>query len=68
MRSVTPAGSMGKVMGFASTGSNIGGALIPVILGYAMDNIGGQWVFWISAVFIAAAFITFVSARTKYGG
>ena len=67
LRSVTPAGSMGKVMGFASTGSNIGGALIPVILGYAMDNIGGQWVFWISAVFIAAAFLTFVTARTKYG-
>ena len=27
LRSVTPPGSMGKVMGFASTGSNLGGAL-----------------------------------------
>ena len=35
LRSVTPPGSMGKVMGFASTGSNLGGALIPVVLGYA---------------------------------
>lgn len=67
LRSVTPPGSMGKVMGFASTGSNLGGALIPVVLGYAMDNAGGHWVFWISALFIAAAFLTFITARTKYG-
>lgn len=67
LRSVTPPGSMGKVMGFASTGSNLGGALIPIVLGYAMDSMGGRWVFWISAIFIAAAFVTFITARTKYG-
>jgi MFS transporter, FSR family, fosmidomycin resistance protein len=67
LRSITPPGSMGKVMGFASTGSNLGGALIPLVLGYAMDNMGGQWVFWISGMFIAAAFLTFITARTKYG-
>jgi FSR family fosmidomycin resistance protein-like MFS transporter len=66
LRSVTPPGSMGKVMGFASTGSNLGGALIPLVLGYFMDNAGGQWVFWISAIFIGAAFLTFVTARSKY--
>lgn len=68
LRSITPPGSMGKVMGFASTGSNLGGALIPLVLGYAMDNAGGQWVFWISGLFIAAAFLTFITARSKYGG
>lgn len=68
LRSITPPGSMGKVMGFASTGSNLGGALIPIVLGYAMDNAGGQWVFWISGMFIAAAFLTFITARSKYGG
>lgn len=67
LRSITPPGSMGKVMGFASTGSNLGGALIPVVLGYAMDNAGGQWVFWISGLFIGAAFLTFITARSKYG-
>ena len=66
LRSVTPPGSMGKVMGFASTGSNLGGALIPVVLGYAMDNWGGVWVFWISALFIGAAFLTFITAKTRY--
>lgn len=65
LRSVTPPGSMGKVMGFASTGSNLGGALIPVVLGYAMDNWGGVWVFWISALFIGAAFLTFITAKTR---
>lgn len=67
LRSVTPPGSMGKVMGFASTGSNLGGALIPVVLGYTMDTAGGHWVFWICALFVGAAFLTFVTARTKYG-
>ena len=67
LRSVTPPGSMGKVMGFASTGSNLGGALIPVVLGYAMDTAGGHWVFWICALFIGAAFLTFITARTKFG-
>lgn len=68
LRSATPPGSMGKVMGFASTGANLGGALIPLALGYAMDAAGGGWVFWISALFIALACLTFVAARARHGG
>ena len=68
LRSVTPPGSMGKVMGFASTGSNLGGALIPVVLGYALDTLGGHWVFWICALFVAAAFLTFITAKTRFVG
>lgn len=66
LRSVTPPGSMGKVMGFASTGSNLGGALIPLVLGFALDTLGGQWVFWICAIFVAAAFLTFITAKTQF--
>lgn len=66
LRSVTPPGSMGKVMGFASTGSNLGGALIPVVLGFALDTLGGHWVFWICALFVGAAFFTFVTAKTRF--
>ena len=62
LRSVTPPGSMGKVMGFASTGTNLGGAIIPAVLGYVMDVAGGTWVFGISAIFIGAAFLTFITA------
>lgn len=68
LRSVTPQGSMGKVMGFASTGSNLGGALIPLVLGLAMDTFDGSWVFWICGLFVAAACLTFVTARGRYGG
>ena len=68
LRSVTPPGSMGKVMGFASTGANLGGALIPVVLGFALDTLGGQWVFWICALFVGAAFLTFITAKTRFSG
>jgi MFS family permease len=67
LRSVTPPGSMGKVMGFASTGTNIGGAIIPAVLGFVMDVAGGTWVFGISAIFIGAAFLTFITASQNSG-
>lgn len=66
LRSVTPEGSMGKVMGFTSTGANVGGALIPMILGHIMDLKAFSWIFWISAIFIGAAFLTFSTVRGKY--
>mgnify|MGYP000250605371 CR=1 FL=1 len=68
LRSVTPSGSMGKVMGFASTGTNLGGAIIPAVLGYVMDVAGGTWVFGISAIFIGAAFLTFITASQRSRG
>lgn len=67
LRAITPRGSMGKVMGFASTGSNLGGALIPLALGFAMDRLGGGWVFWISGLFVALACVTFAGTRRRYG-
>ncbi len=65
LRSITPPGSMGKVMGFASTGANLGGATIPLALGYAMDTGGGSWVFWLTAAFMGAACLTFITARGR---
>lgn len=65
LRSVTPPGSMGKVMGFASTGANFGGAIIPAVVGYVMTAFGPQWVFWISALFIGGAFVTFVTVGSR---
>ena len=67
LRSVTPKGSMGKVMGFASTGANLGGAIMPMVLGYVMVHYDTRLVFWIPAFFIAAAFLTFVTVRGRYG-
>ncbi len=65
LRSVTPDGSMGKVMGFVSTGSNFGGALIPLVMGWVLDNSDPRFVFWISATMIAAALFTFVTVKTR---
>jgi MFS family permease len=67
LRSVTPKGSMGKVMGFASTGGNFGGAIIPLVLGYVMVHHDTRLVFWIPAFFVAAAFLTFITVRSRYG-
>ena len=68
LRSVTPKGSMGKVMGFASTGANLGGAIMPMVLGYVMAHYDTRLVFWIPAFFVAAAFLTFITVRGRYGG
>ena len=65
LRSVTPDGSMGKVMGFVSTGSNFGGALIPLVMGWVLDNSDPRFVFWISASMIAGALFTFATVKTK---
>jgi MFS family permease len=68
LRSVTPDGSMGKVMGFTSTGANIGGAITPLVLGLVLDHSDPRWVFWISALLIGVAFLTFVTVRSRFGG
>lgn len=65
LRSVAPPGSMGKVMGFASTGANFAGAIIPAVVGYFM-TFGAEWVFWISAIFIGGAFVTFVTVGSRH--
>lgn len=63
LRSVTPDGSMGKAMGFVSTGSNIGGSIIPVVLGWVMDNSNPRYIFWITAGMVAAALFTFITVK-----
>lgn len=65
VRQVTPDGSMGKVMGFLSTGMMGAAAIAPLIFGYFLDLAKPQWVFWISGVFVAFALFTFVSTTQK---
>jgi MFS family permease len=67
LKSVTPDGSMGKVMGFTSTGANFGGAVTPLVLGFVMDHSDPRWVFWASAALIGMAFLTFVTVRSRFG-
>ncbi len=63
VRSVTPEGSMGKVMGFLSSGIMLAAGLVPVLFGWILDVADPNWVFWLSAVFITGALFSFITAR-----
>ena len=65
VRQVTPDGSMGKVMGFLSTGMMGAAAVAPLIFGYFLDLGQPIWVFWISGIFVAFALFTFVSTAQR---
>ncbi len=58
VRAVTPKGSMGKVFGFVSAGIAAGGAVSPVLFGYAMDLGRPEWVFYLMAIFMVIALLT----------
>jgi len=68
VRSVTPDGSMGKVMGFLSSGTMLASGVVPVLFGWILDAFDPNWVFWISAVFISGALFTFVTAQERAPG
>ncbi len=65
IRSVTPEGSMGKVMGFLSSATMLASAAVPPLFGWILDVADPNWVFWISAVFIIGALLSFVAAQEK---
>ncbi len=65
VRQVTPDGSMGKVMGFLSTGMMGAAAVAPLIFGYFLDLGQPLWVFWIGGIFVAFALFTFVSTAQR---
>jgi MFS family permease len=64
IRAVTPDGSMGKVMGFLSTGMMVSAAVVPAVFGWLLDAGRPGWVFWLSAFFVTGALLTFTSARS----
>jgi MFS family permease len=65
VRSVTPDGAMGKVMGFVSSGMNLAGGLTPLVFGWIIDIGSPRLVFYIAAVFIAIALVTFVGVKGR---
>ena len=67
LRSVTPDGAMGRAMGFASSGANLAAGLVPILLGWMLDNFDPRWIFWITAAFIAMALLTFAGVKGRYG-
>jgi len=68
IRSVTPDGSMGKVMGFLSSGTFLASGVVPVLFGWILDSFDPNWVFFISAIFVSGALFTFVTAQESAPG
>ncbi len=63
VHSVTPDGQHGKVFAFVSSGANIGGAVVPLAFGWAMDAGDPRLVFWISAATTIVALATFAGMK-----
>jgi MFS transporter, FSR family, fosmidomycin resistance protein len=55
VRTVTPAGSMGRVFAFVMTGLNVGAAITPVLFGLLLDLGEPQFVFLLLSTFLIAA-------------
>jgi len=65
VRQATPDGAMGKVMGFVSSGMNLAGGLTPLLFGWLMDIGEPRLVFYLAAVFVAIALVTFIGVRAR---
>ena len=64
IRSVTPAGEMGKVFGFVSVGYNIGGVVAPVMFGYLLDHADPQLLFWgVGAISLSTVMTVLATGR-----
>jgi FSR family fosmidomycin resistance protein-like MFS transporter len=71
VRAVTPAGSVGTVFGFVTTGMFVGGALAPVFFGWLIDEGLEQWLFILAALAmmlaLAAALLANRQAQRSLG-
>jgi MFS family permease len=65
VRSITPDGQMGKVMGFVSSGMNLSSGIVPPVYGWLMDQNQPQLVIYLSAAMVAVALFTFIGVKTQ---
>ena len=64
IRAITPAGDVGKVFGFVSSGFALGGVLAPVAYGYVLDTNEPRLVFWLSgALWLLTIVTVIITAR-----
>ena len=64
IRAVTPQGSMGKVLGFLTTGMMLAAAAVQPVFGWLMDIQEPEWVFWLSAIFVIGGLFCFAGASS----
>ncbi len=65
VRSVAPAGSVGKVFGFVTSGMNVGGAIAPLLFGWILDQGQTAWIFYAAAAAMLLALGAAMLARPK---
>lgn len=65
VRRAAPAGAVGLVFGFVTTGFNVGGGIAPVVYGWAMDTGSAESVFWLAAGFTLVGIAIVAAARER---
>ncbi len=64
-RNASPPGAAGRVFGIVTTGFNFGGMTGPILGAWFIDQHAPQWIFYVSAVFMAATIILAIMADTN---
>ena len=65
VRAAAPKGASGRVFGFVYSGLDLGSALIPLALGFALDQGRPETVFYAAAGFMAVTALTVVQVRRQ---
>ena len=60
-KALTQKGDSGKMFGFMSNGHFVGAAIVPVLLGWVIDQGQAQWVFWLCAIFAITALLSLMT-------
>jgi MFS family permease len=65
VRAATPKGASGRVFGFVYSGLDLGSSLIPLALGWAIDQGRPEAVFYAAAAFLAITVFTVLQVRRQ---
>ncbi len=65
VRDIAPAGAVGAVFGFVTTGMNLGAALAPVFFGWLVDEGFVAWVFILAALAMLLALAAALAANQR---
>ena len=65
VRKATPQGATGRIFGFVYSGLDLGSAVMPVILGWLMDDGSAERVFYACSVMLVISTLTVVQVRRR---
>ncbi len=65
VKAITQKGDAGKMFGFMSNGHFLGAAVVPVLLGWVVDQGAVRWVFWLGAIFSMVALLSLITTAVS---